>query len=156
MAKQLTKAQEANLALKLVICLVLLAGQLEALIDEDLVQMTMQNTALSLATPCTAKSTLCYEQDCLVYRYALHTKHCVESFGKHLTKAQKANLAFKLVISLVLLTGQLEALIDEDLVQLAMPEQPEELLCILVAPLALHKGLVVELEAITPAHVYDS
>ena len=68
-----------------------------------------------------------------------------------------AYLALEFVLCFVLLTGQLEALINEDLIELAVPEQSEELLRTLIAPLALHKGLVVKLKSVTPAsHTYDS
>ena len=48
-------------------------------------------------------------------------------------------LALKGVCGLVVLAGQLEALIDEDFIQLAVPEQARELLCLVIAPMASHK-----------------
>ena len=66
------------------------------------------------------------------------------------TGVQCADLALKVIIGLVLLTGQLEALVDEHLVQLAVSEQSEEVLCLLVPRLTCHKCQLVELEPIAP------
>ena len=48
-------------------------------------------------------------------------------------------LALKGVSSLVFLTSQLEALIDEDFIQLAVPKQAHKLLRLVIASMAGHK-----------------
>ena len=60
-------------------------------------------------------------------------------------------LALKGVGGLVVLAGQQEAFVDEDLIQLAVPEQAQEVLCLVIAPLAGHKCQVVKLVPIPPA-----
>ena len=60
-------------------------------------------------------------------------------------------LALKGVRGLVVLAGQQEAFIDEDLIQLAVPKQAQEVLCLVIAPLTGHKCQVVELVPVSPA-----
>ena len=62
------------------------------------------------------------------------------------------HLALKVVRSPVVLASQLEALIDEDFIQLAVPEQASKVLCLLIAPLTSHKSQLVKLEPVTPAN----
>lgn len=62
------------------------------------------------------------------------------------------HLLFKIVRGPVVLTSQLEALIDEHLKELAVPEQASKVLSLLVAPLTGHKSQLVKLKPITPAN----
>lgn len=61
-------------------------------------------------------------------------------------------LALKVVRGPVVLASQLEALIDEDFIQLAVPEQASKVLSLLIAPLTSHKRQLIKLEPITPAN----
>ena len=61
-------------------------------------------------------------------------------------------LGLKVVRGPVVLACQLEALIDEDFIKLAVPEQSSKVLSLLIAPLTGHKSQLVKLEAITPAN----
>lgn len=55
------------------------------------------------------------------------------------TSSSGSDLALEVVVCFVVLTGQLQALIDEHLVQLAVPEQPQEVLRLAIATLTCHK-----------------
>ena len=55
------------------------------------------------------------------------------------TSSSRSDLALEVVVCFVVLTGQLQALIDEHLVQLAVPEQLQEVLRLAIATLTCHK-----------------
>ena len=61
-------------------------------------------------------------------------------------------LALEVVRGPVVLASQLEALIDEDFIQLAVPQQASKVLRLLIAPLTSHKSQLVKLKSITPAN----
>lgn len=76
-----------------------------------------------------------------------------EAEEKHCMLADTdCHLALKVVRGPVVLASQLEALVDEDFIQLAVPEQASKILSLLIAPLTSDKSQLVKLESITPAN----
>lgn len=95
---------------------------------------------------CTLHS--CHQWSCVAENYFAAAE------GTHaaaVLRPRQFHLALKVVRGAVFLAGQLQALIDENLIHLALPEQASKVLRLLVAALTGHKCQLVKLEPISPA-----